>query len=60
MLPANINLEPDETVLLEMDPGNVGNDACGCIFLGVSMFLIPALIMLLHYCDLRRQYRDSR
>ena len=55
----SINLEPDETVLLEVEPSDVGMETCGCIFFGM-LFVIPGLVLLLLWWLERRSYRKSR
>ena len=57
---ADINLEPDETVLLEMEPRNVGIGACGVMLLGVFLFLIPTVLAFIYWRFQKRQHRDSK
>ena len=58
-IPENLNLEPDETVLLEVEPSDVGMEMCGCIFFGL-FFVIPGLVLLLLWWLERQRYRDSK
>ena len=57
---ANINLEPDEAVLLEMEPHNVGIGACGLMLLGVFMFLIPTVLAFIYWRVQKCRHRDSK
>ncbi len=59
-VPANFILEPDETVLLEVEPRDVGIEGCGCFIFGLVFLIIPGLFMLLVWWLKRRSYRDSK
>lgn len=60
MLPENINVAPDETVLFETQPQQVAWGGCTVMVLGIFLFLIPTLFGFLYWRYQRRQHRDSR
>lgn len=62
-VPASFNLEPDETVLLEMEPANVGKGCFGALLIalvGVFFLLIPTVLAFLYLRRRQRPYRDSK
>ena len=60
---ANFNLDPDETVLLEMKPSHVGRGCFGALllaFLGVFLLFIPTVLAFVYLRRRQRPYRDSK
>ena len=59
-VPANFTLEPDETVLLEMEPRNVGIYSCGVMIIGIFMFLIPTVLAFIYWRVQKHRHRNSK
>ncbi len=57
---ADINLEPDETVLLEIEPSNVGIGGCAFMVIGVFMFLIPTVLGFIYWRYQKGRHRNSK
>ena len=57
---ADINLEPDEIILLEMEPNNVGIGGCAFMVIGVFMFLIPTVLGFIYWRIQKRNHRNSK
>lgn len=60
MLPENFNLEPDETVLLEIEHEGIEGGACLVMLLGIFLFLIPTLLAFIYLMTQRRKWTDSK
>ena len=59
----SVNLEPDETVLLETEPGSVGKGCFGAFllaFLGVFLLFIPTILAFVYLRRRQRPYRNSK
>ena len=60
---ANFNLEPDEVILLEMEPSNVVKGCFGALLLallGVFLLFIPTVLAFFYLRRRQRPYRDSK